>query len=238
MTLAAGGDFTMDGRWAGVFSCNGSGGPASTALGGYTPPILKVGCAAHISVAGSFAMWNSAIVDYASAVRMELAGDFDNQSITPECFNWMESGLKLNGSTQQTFEVGGVDLGPVVDGFAVGDGTNFALGSLEVDENSEVRLVNEFANTAGNKPCTEALYVDHLILRPGAMLILEDCNVYYNYLVDEGGTIVTSGCGELLSTGIAPIPAVSEWGLVVFALLIVTGGTVVFRAGAGRMFIR
>ncbi len=159
--------------------------------------------------------------------KVVLLGDFDNQSVYASLFNWRHGGLRLEaGGAGQVFEVAGIDLGPVHEGFETseptavescffeGTHTNFSMKVVEVAANASVTFRNRVLNTAGSHPCAEALYVDHLILESGAQLTLDDCRVYYRELTDNSGTVPTlEGCGELLrvrtsqcSPGSAPEP--------------------------------
>ncbi|HNQ22058.1 MAG TPA: hypothetical protein PKK06_03090 [Phycisphaerae bacterium] len=93
-------------------------------------------------------------------------------------------------------EVGSADLGdtPAVapDGGTVvanpaGFINNLALSSLTIEQAAKVNLVDAIDN--GNRGGgREALYVDVLTLGGGAVLNLNGLHLYYNTLVDHGGT--------------------------------------------------
>ncbi len=46
--------------------------------------------------------------------------------------------------------------------------------------------------------------------------------------IDRGSNDAGTDCGGVSCTG--PIPTVSEWGLILLAILITTAGTIVFRS--------
>jgi MYXO-CTERM domain-containing protein len=73
-------------------------------------------------------------------------------------------------------EVAGKDLGAVAPGWT----NNFALAALTLGDTQagKVRLVNDFANQPGWAGA-EALYVDSLVLNPGAAVDLNGLNLYY-----------------------------------------------------------
>ncbi|UCC30486.1 MAG: hypothetical protein JSU86_20095 [Phycisphaerales bacterium] len=159
---------------------------------------------------GNFIMTGAVETTNTSAVGMALAGDFDNRSTYPSLFHWDNGRLRLNGTDSQTFEVAGLDLGPVAEGFDTNQDTlfdtehhtNYTIGTIIVEgapgSPPQVTFVNSFANTAGADPCDEALYVDTLTLQAGSTIALDNCRVYYRNLVDNGADIQSTGCGELV----------------------------------------
>lgn len=190
-------------------------------------------------------------------LAVSLFGNFDNQSIYPSCFHWSEGRLYLDNDSEKTFEVGGVDLitlaglppdpPPVTgDGFVVqglppndpGPHSNFSMGRITVAPNSTVTFQNEHTNTVGTGPCQEALYVDQLFLGNNSTITLNDVRIYSPLVVGEKKATVilagTSGCAGIVPVpvhnlpGRCPmIPTVSQWGLIVMALLVMTAGSVV-----------
>jgi hypothetical protein len=178
---------------------------------GITPP-PKAGLedisSAHVG--GTVLMVGDVIADNSSEVGMFVEGDFLNESQVPSLFDWSQGRLEMNGMEPQTFEVAGLDLGAIFEGFSTDEDalldtaphTNFSHGILQIgsDANaSDVTLVNEFPNTVGAGACQEALYVDTLVLKAGSLLALENTRVYYRELIEEAGSsVVGNGCGELL----------------------------------------
>ena len=146
MTVETAGDFVMDGT--GVLPCSLGGGSSSVALGGQTPPSLKVfgrepefaGSASSVgvgteftqlTVGGSYRILEAAIVcigcesPVGSPVPVVLlTGDFDNQSRFPSLFNWDNASLQFLATTtgepvsESLFEVAGLDFGQTFEGFS------------------------------------------------------------------------------------------------------------------------
>ncbi|MCP4250165.1 MAG: hypothetical protein GY778_24240 [bacterium] len=108
--------------------------------------------------------------------------------------DWAFSPLTMNG-TLQSLEAAGRDDGDVASGYI----DNFALGRLELAAGTTVNLVDNFDNQGDGLAVCEALYVDTLVLNPGAVLdnSSSGCPVYYLNLIN-GGTIV-SPAGNVLN---------------------------------------
>jgi len=239
MTVTTAGDFVMDGSGVNPNQCPFAVGRAALSLGGRTPPILtlsqtqfSVGASSTqqagdpepptVTVGGAFRMLHAAEVCIGcedepggERPRALLGGDFDNQSVFPSIFNWASGGLTFIGTTPQTFEVGGIDLGPTTDGFSTDEDalfdtnrhTNFSMGVIEVSSGSHVTFANVFLNTVSDDPCTEALYVHDLVLEAGSTVTIDNSRIYYQTLVEETNvTIETVGCGTLQVVNAAPDP--------------------------------
>ncbi len=85
-----------------------------------------------------------------------------------------------------TIEAAGEDRGP----WPAGLENNFAFGTLTVAADTSVRIVDIYDNQQdGIADCDEALYVDILVVGLGSALLTEGCRVYYNELINEGGSI-------------------------------------------------
>jgi hypothetical protein len=208
--------------------------------GGETPPIIKVIDCAKLRIGGSLVLRGGSQLIHSSSAPIEISGDFINESICPQCFSvsgailFTPPGFVSTAAVAnpvQSIEVAGRDLGPTPIGFD----TNFALGKLEVAPSTLVTFVDNFSNTNGAG--TEALYVDTLIFRSGAIVTLSNCRVYYNNLtIDDGATIEFTGNGGLVPVGAqAAIPAISTWGLLMLAAgLGVAGTVIVARSGRTR----
>lgn len=154
--------------------------------GSCTPPDFDVLESATVTVDGDFSILTAGDVRYDSSQAMSLGGNFDNQSTVEEVFEWLNGRLILDATLSQTFEVGGTDLGSISLGLV----DNFAMGNLEVASGSQVTFEDAVDNDeAGQGVCTEALYVHCLILRAGSTITLQDVNIYYGTLIDEGAAI-------------------------------------------------
>ncbi len=181
------------------------------------PPDLFVLDFADVTT-GDMIIDGPAHIDYASAVPLTVTGNFENSSTAPEIFDWDGGllagcnfgmsdtcgGIVMTGITTQSFEVAGEDRGANPIGFD----TNFDLGYFEVADSADVQLIDTFDNDqAGQGLCTEALYVERLVLGPNASLTLENCNLYY-LSIDQDPTsqIVLSGCSTHESVTPAVIP--------------------------------
>jgi hypothetical protein len=196
MTLTVSGDFLLDGSDADP--CESAG-----LRGGVVPPpkFTSTG-SAQTTVGDDFEMTGTVDFLYASSFQFSLGGDFEHHGTAPACFDWGQGGLELVGTSPQTIEAAGRDVGPLLAGYHTGATSNFSIGSVEVAAGRNVTVVNSFANIVGSGPCEEALYVEELTLRAGATLTLNDCRVYYRTLIQEAGVTVTPlGCG-----GLAAVP--------------------------------
>jgi hypothetical protein len=176
---------------------------------GCCPPNLIVKDDAVIETA-TFEIVGTGQVEYTSTQPLELAGDFINHGIDPLGFGWLGGALYLGPwggigpPTVHAFEVAGRDEGAKPTGYVV----NFAMGMLTVGGAASVTFADEFDNDGlGQGSCTEALYVNHLVLEAGAAITLADVNIYYLTLDDQGAVIHTPGCGDLLPVPLAQTAA-------------------------------
>jgi predicted outer membrane repeat protein len=243
MFLSVQGDLTLDGAVA-VSATAVAGGafappflrlvPATAGAGGIAAALLTV---PSVTVTGKMSILRYSQVTNESPGGVLLHGDFENKSVAPSMFDWTGGALTMtpapaeppfNGaallitSAPQRFEVAGLDLGPVADGFATDADTlfdsdphtNFTIEALTIGEPStvagtgtcQVSFVNEFANTAALGPCQEAAYFRECTFNAGCSVILEDVNVYCGSIQDLGADIVESGCGTLQIVALAPDP--------------------------------
>ncbi len=200
----ASGDSLADLRTLALEGCADPSCCSSVVAGITPPPKLKIRSAAQVLVRGDFRLKGVAESTNSSSAGMALGGNFDNQAICPGSFDWTSGSLALNGTAAQVFEVAGQDLGPAIVGFGTVGDSNFAIGTVEVQAGREVTFVDDFDNDSGGQGgCTEALYVHELVLRSGVSVTLDNCNVYYDSLIDEGAAVAVIGCGGLrkLPTG-------------------------------------
>jgi hypothetical protein len=141
-----------------------------------------------------------------------VQGNFDNQGVRPECFQWLNGELRLSGSSPQTFEVAGQDIGEVA---ALGD-AQFAIRSIAVAANADVTFQDDFDNDlAGQLPCSEAQYVGTLAVEAGARVTFDNCRVYADNLIADPTAVITErGCGTLVGIPVTPPAPTSEPGAV------------------------
>ena len=272
MTVEVDGDFVMNGL--GFNECEtcvctpSAGWNAARTRGGKTPPILRgltqartalenlrqpiheIGPNPEMIVDGAFRMVCAADVRMTCQdMAISVLGDFDNRSRYPSYFNWQAGRLYLEGTTPQTFEVGGIDVGETPDGFTVsgspshdlGPHTNFSMGTIWISSVSEVTFENSHENTVGTDPCEEALYVDHLWLDRGGVINIKNVRVYAGlFWGDKDDVHVIQDDCSGLPAGLyrigrqhipgrcrPTIPTVSEWGLIAMATLLVAAGVYV-----------
>lgn len=204
MSLISAGDVVLEGEPAAASAV------ASSRRGIILPPKLGVYGDASVSIDGNLLIASLVTVDATGATGagpvVTLSGNFINKSTTPEDFNWTGGVLILNGSSPQTLEVAGQDLGDTEEGFDTGTDTNFSINKLEVAADSDVLLVNFYPNTTESVgSCNEALYVRELILRAGSTLTLANAKLYAQTITNEGGTIADGTCGGF-SCPLADIP--------------------------------
>lgn len=143
---------------------------------------------------GALHLGGAVKVAITSTLPVVLAGDLDNRATIADRFDWQAGALTLNGRpATQYFEVAGRDVGTDTNGFA----NNFAMGRVEIAGGTSVTFRDVFDNDGlGQSACGEALYVDTLVLRSGSAITLNNCRIYFNQLINEGGTIsVIGGCG-------------------------------------------
>jgi hypothetical protein len=196
LSLSGGGTVELgqgsDTEVSGDVTVDGSSNPG---LRDATPPVFRAVGDATVAVDGSLAIRGAAEVALSSTQALELGGDLDNQGTDDGLFDASGASLTLAGGTWQSFEVAGRDLGPTTNGF-VG---NFAVGAVEVQSSGLVRFQDTFDNDGLPQiACGEALYVTTLTLRAQSTVRLEECRVYAMQLVDEGASILTSGCGKIV----------------------------------------
>jgi len=195
------------------------------ARGGETPPIVRGKHAAYLHIGGDLVIEGAGALHHTSTQPLVIEGSFINHSSCPECIVVtgpvvLGSDTRTAAGVLQSFEVAGLDVGPSLDGFL----NSFSV--IDVSSGATVTFENAFGNQV--PASTEALYVQTLILRNGSAVTIAGCPVYYNTLIDEGAAVSTLGGGSLIHVNAGPsIPAVSTWGLVVIAALLLTVGTIV-----------
>ncbi len=225
MRVTTVGDLILDGRG---FTTLPAAAEGSVAGGRTPPiirmgAIRMITGSAAAAVGGDLAMVEAAEVCVGcvptqatdDAPTVELHGDFVNQAQYASTFDWTYGVLRIAGTgspppVSHTIEVAGLDLGGSPAGFETGQSTltetfvppathtNFSMGTIIVDSFNHVTFVNEKANTAGKDPCQEALYVNALVLEPNSSITVDNCTVYTRLVRNNGGSISTTGCGQLV----------------------------------------
>ncbi|MBI3834153.1 MAG: hypothetical protein HY287_07475 [Planctomycetes bacterium] len=175
--LQVGGDLVLNDAQTTQCHCLAPASACNVA-GGQTPPILKIRGAATASIAANLLLPQRATVQVGSAAAMTLAGNFDNAMTQPDCFDWIDGGLTLNGTSLQHITAAGVDGGPPASAAV----NNFAIGTITLAPNANVVIVPQGTSGSGN----HALYVAHLVLHPGSQMLASGVNVYYCTLSNEG----------------------------------------------------
>jgi hypothetical protein len=172
--------------------------PPGGSRGGCTPPGLGMADGAGVQIAGDANLFEFVQIDVGGATTFTLGGDLNNFSTDPQCFNWANGQLTMNGSAH-ALEAAGVNLGPDPSGLI----NNYAVGTLELAGATTVNVVDNFDNQHdGTTNCDEALYIDTLVLNPGSVLNTGSCNVYYMNLENNDGTVVGLGSVVLnMATG-------------------------------------
>jgi len=181
--------------------------------GGIRPP-CRVYDSASLSVGGTFYIAQTADLTYRSTAPMILGGNFENQSQDPLGFDWLHGAIALAGLEEHDFEVAGINLGPTLDGFRLGQlegcssaHSNFAMRKLEIGASAVVNFENVFDNSINPSNLTEALYVGTLSVQAGVTISVgPSAFVYYVELL---GSLPSAcvGCERIL-----PIPCVGEAG--------------------------
>ena len=189
MSLTVTGDLILDGPPS---DTGRSGAPR----GGLTPP-PEFGSfdGSSATLSGSLVQNGVVTLSCTSSDSLDVGGDYAHQGTAPGNFDWDTGALTMNGTGGQAFEVPGEDRGASAAGFE----TNFSIGTLEIATGSSVTFSDQFDNTGnGSDACAEAQYVHTLVLRSGASVHLDNCRLYYETLVAEGASIVSTGCGALV----------------------------------------
>jgi len=192
MTVTTSGDFMIDGSLANG-TCDLGGAAAARSF--HTPPIIRVVSGATVIALGSLTVRGAAAFVNSSTLGVTVAGDWDNQSVRPDCFDSLAGIITLNGSSPQTFEVGATDVGSV----ASVNTTPFVMDTLHIADGANVTFADGFDNDlSGQASCGEAQYVGTLTIGVNATVTFDHCRVYYETLIkDPSAQVNVAGCGEL-----------------------------------------
>lgn len=237
MQLFVGGDFIVNGRNAIACDAIPFAGPDCT------PPLIELTKEAQANLTGKMVMKGSVELKVGKPVassatgpsgsagpsaagppvtdhQIILGGDFKNNATDPQCFDFIDGGIRLDTNLTtfaatgqgipQDFEVAGVDIGPVNAGFD----NNFAIGLVTIDTPTHVNFVDRFDNVGGGQTQREAQYIQCLVLNDGTQTNPVGVNVYHGKLINKGSDII--GNGSIIPVG-PDIPAASGLTLFIFA---------------------
>ena len=130
-----------------------------------------------------------------------LYGDWVNQMDDPADLSLPRTFIEVRSGTEADpllLEVGGIDRGAVPEGWE----ENYALLKLVVAAGHYVRLTDQFDNHAAMpRSGSEALYLDYLELKPGAILDTQGLNVYYKTLIGDPTQIIPEPATLVLLSG-------------------------------------
>ena len=162
MTVIASGNVTIDGSLA-------MGSVCGAVAGGRTPPTVRVGNQSDFSIGANLYILGGGSMIVTDGI-VNLGGDFENQSLRPECFDWTAGSLLMDGDGVQFFEVGAIDVGPVTSL----ESAQFGMGAVTVGSGRTVTFRDVFDNDQeGQTPCSEAVYVGTLVLSGGSNITIE-----------------------------------------------------------------
>ena len=162
---------------------------------------------ASISVGTRFEIGSNSTFSAAPLSIIHMTGsDFVNYSTDATSLSGLNNLTMIfegGSSAVDTFEVAGVDLGAVAEGFV----ENFTLDALILggSDIGQIQLVDNIDNQLASNQ-NEALYVKNLVLNFGSLLDLNGLNLYYETLIDDGGTIILNGGGLFQVNTYAAVP--------------------------------
>jgi hypothetical protein len=150
---------------------------------------LNLGQNATLTIQGALTINGQGGLSLSSASTLDVSGNLLGTTTNAAAFNPLGTVVLDSGtsSSTQLLEAMSRDLGPNSGGFT----NNFAYGTLEISSNTAVELVEDAANSPGNAP--QALYVNDLIIEPGATLNLDGLHLYYNSEQNNGMIIAPGG---------------------------------------------
>ncbi|MCH7848581.1 MAG: hypothetical protein IIB53_09495, partial [Planctomycetes bacterium] len=161
---------------------------------GSRPPCLAVSDDASVAVGQDFNIIGQIDLRVNSSLPIIVGGDFNNRSLDSTTFSWERGAIVLDGSsgsTQQRFEAAGIDMGAL----PASTTDNYTMGKITIASKANVVIEDAFDNDdTGQSSCSEAVYVETLVLDAGATLTIDNCRIYYNTLIDNGGTVDFGGC--------------------------------------------
>jgi hypothetical protein len=111
---------------------------------------------------------------------LSIGGNFDCAINDNTRFNMRGSTVAMTGlgNPAQSFELMGADLGASIDGLDPLLAGNYPVGTLTVKSGTTVTLVDLHDNANDGQGTCEALYVEHLIVQAGGILLTSGCPVY------------------------------------------------------------
>ncbi len=163
-----------------------------------------------------------------------INGDFTSTSAMNTSWDTVDCYLEFRVGPSHEFHITGTDSGVTTTGYT----ENFSWDTLNIASSNSITLFD------GNATPTGALYVNVIqgVQTSGSTITNisvnsgDDLNIYYQPSEAENAYLSAStydfsgpGSGQLIPLIETTIPTVSEWGMLVMALLLVTGGAVVMR---------
>jgi YD repeat-containing protein len=167
---------------------------APTPVGSYTNlGTLMVDKGARFVVNGAFD--NEGVISVPAGSELDLNGDYAGGARSP-LQNLTDGKVMVAGGSAQSprlIEAMSLDQGAIAQGFS----RNFAFGTLEVSNQTYVKLVDRSDNYPGAGP--EAVYINALTLDPGAALDLNGVPLYVRSLLNQA--TVVNGQIQVLPDG-------------------------------------
>lgn len=194
MSVTTTGDLTIDGSLANG-ECSTDLNDGSVALSFHTPPSVRVvGADTRITVGSNVVLSGAAGFMVESLQPVAVAGNWDNQSVRPDCFDAAAGAVRLEGTEPQMFEVAATDTGGLG-----ATSIDFRIGDLEIAAGADVTIRDQFDNDLQPQAsCGEAQYLGALVLEAGASLTVQNCRVYFDSLIqDPSSQITITGCAEV-----------------------------------------
>jgi len=135
---------------------------------------------------------------------LSVGGNFDCAINDNTRFNMRGSTVAMTGlgNPAQSFELMGADLGASIDGLDPLLAGNYPVGTLTVKSGTTVTLVDLHDNANDGQGTCEALYVEHLIVQAGGILLTSGCPVYaMNSTIDGVVKGVVTPIGDITCGG-------------------------------------
>ena len=147
-----------------------------------------------------------------SGLTVKVGGDFNPAINDNTNYDMAQATLQLVGlaASSQTFEVMSKDIGADAAGLNRTLAGHFPVGTLRIGPTpATVDLVDNHDNDSQGQGSCEAVYVNTLIIDPGATLNLGSCRIYYVSLTNNG---TVTGQANLIpiTTGPQLLSAVSR----------------------------
>ncbi|MFA5111443.1 MAG: hypothetical protein WC443_08570 [Desulfobaccales bacterium] len=171
----------------------------STGPGSVTGTLALTNAAVNVTVSNSFTIAERGQFTAAPGASINMTGsNFYNSSTNPNNVDMTQLRMFFsNPADNDTFEVAGYDFGAVLAGW----NSNFALGTLDLGDEANLKLLDEVRNLS---PDPEALYVTNLIVGDGVTLDLNNLHLYYQIMTLEGDYTFLNGAPQAV---VIPLPS-------------------------------